>query len=376
MFPTATQSNTNSTKTGSGPATAEPGYSHPLGAASVQTHTSFAAAPTSNGTELSLIIPICNEVDTIDSLHEQLTAALAAIGRPYEIIYIDDGSNDGSYEKLERIWQKDHTVRVIKFARNFGKTAAMSAALDSARGEIMIPMDADLQNDPKDIVRLLDKLEEGYDVVSGWRKKRYDELFLRLIPSWIANRLISTMTGVHLRDYGCCLKAYRRAVIQDVKLYGEMHRFVPIYASWHGARVTEIPVIHHPRRFGKSKYGISRTTKVLLDLITVTFMSNYLTKPIYVFGTAGLGSLGLSFASFVWMIFIRYAYNTHFTDTPMPVLTAMFFMIGIQFILMGLLAELLMRTYHESQGKRTYVINRMLENESGAAESAQINFTP
>lgn len=311
--------------------------------------------------DLSLIIPVCNEVETLETLYDQLIAVLAPSKSTYEIIFIDDGSTDGSYEKLRELWAKDPHLKVIKFARNFGKTAAMSAALDIARGNVIIPLDADLQNDPKDIPRLLAKLDEGYDVVSGWRKKRHDELFLRLIPSWIANRLISSITGVRLSDYGCCLKAYRRDVIRDVRLYGEMHRFVPIYATWHGARVTEIPVIHHPRRHGKSKYGISRTFKVVLDLITVTFMSNYLTKPIYVFGSVGLASFAISIAAFLWMVILRCCYATHFIDTPLPVLVAMFFVVGVQLILMGLLAELLMRTYYESQDKRTYIINTLLD---------------
>ncbi|MBX9670619.1 MAG: glycosyltransferase family 2 protein [Candidatus Obscuribacterales bacterium] len=313
---------------------------------------------------LSIIIPVYNEVDTIQALYDQLVASLSSIGCTWELVFIDDGSDDGSYEIIRQLWIKDTNVRVIKFARNFGKTPAMSAGHDYARGDVIIHIDADLQNDPKDIPRLLEKLDEGYDVVSGWRKKRHDELFLRLIPSWIANRLISKMTGVQLSDYGCCLKAYRREVIQDVRLYGEMHRFVPIYASWQGARVVEIPVIHHPRRFGKSKYGISRTFKVILDLITVTFMSNYLTKPLYVFGSIGLSSLVVSAAAFAWMVVLRLFYDTHFIDTPLPVLVAMFFMVGVQLILMGLLAELLIRTYHESQDKRTYVVGTILESES------------
>ncbi|MBX3138040.1 glycosyltransferase family 2 protein [Candidatus Obscuribacterales bacterium] len=314
--------------------------------------------------DLSIIIPVCNEEDTIQPLYDQTIDALSKIGCTYELLFIDDGSTDRSYELIKQLWVKDSNVRVLKFARNYGKTPALSAGHDYARGKIILHIDADLQNDPKDISRLLDKLNEGYDVVSGWRKKRHDELFLRLIPSWIANRLISKMTGVKLSDYGCCLKAYRREVIQDVKLYGEMHRFVPIYATWLGAKVAEIPVIHHPRRFGQSKYGISRTFKVVLDLITVTFMSNYLTKPIYVFGSiGGLSMLG-SFAAFALMVILRLFYDTHFIDTPLPVLTTMLFMVGVQCILMGLMAELLIRTYHESQDKRTYAIHTVLESQS------------
>jgi len=322
------------------------------------------ASPPEVNVDLSIIIPVCNEEDTLVELYNQLIDALKKIGCTWELVFVDDGSTDRSYEIIKDLWMKDSTVRVIKFARNYGKTPALSAGHDYSRGKIIIHIDADLQNDPKDLCRLLDKLNEGYDVVSGWRKKRHDELFLRLIPSWIANRLISRMTGVKLSDYGCCLKAYRREAIADVRLYGEMHRFVPIYASWLGARVVEIPVIHHPRRFGKSKYGISRTFKVLLDLITVTFMSNYLTKPIYVFGSAGLLSLLGSFAAFTWMVILRFCYATHFIDTPLPVLVTMLFAVGVQLILMGLLAELLIRTYHESQGKRTYNIRTVLESDA------------
>lgn len=322
------------------------------------------ASPPEVNVDLSIIIPVCNEEDTLVELYNQLIDALKKIGCTWELVFVDDGSTDRSYEIIKDLWMKDSTVRVIKFARNYGKTPALSAGHDYSRGKIIIHIDADLQNDPKDLCRLLDKLNEGYDVVSGWRKKRHDELFLRLIPSWIANRLISRMTGVKLSDYGCCLKAYRREAIADVRLYGEMHRFVPIYASWLGAKVVEIPVIHHPRRFGKSKYGISRTFKVLLDLITVTFMSNYLTKPIYVFGSAGLLSLLGSFAAFTWMVILRFCYATHFIDTPLPVLVTMLFAVGVQLILMGLLAELLIRTYHESQGKRTYNIRTVLESDA------------
>lgn len=224
-------------------------------------------------------------------------------------------------------------------------------------------MDADLQNDPADVRRLLDKLDEGYDVVSGWRKERKDELFLRLIPSWTANRIISLISGVRLHDYGCSLKAYRKEVIKDVRLYGEMHRFVPIYATWQGAKVSEIPVNHQARQYGQSKYGISRTFKVVLDLMTVKFMSTYFTKPIYLFGTAGLWSMVLSFMAFAWMVTLKFFYHTSFIETPLPVLVAMFFMVGMQLILMGLQSEILMRTYHESQGKRIYIVKSSINVE-------------
>ncbi|HMY04223.1 MAG TPA: glycosyltransferase, partial [Candidatus Obscuribacter sp.] len=241
--------------------------------------------------------------------------------------------------------------------------AALAAGIDHARGDVIIPMDADLQNDPADVRRLLDKLDEGYDVVSGWRKERKDELFLRLIPSWTANRIISLISGVRLHDYGCSLKAYRKEVIKDVRLYGEMHRFVPIYATWQGAKVSEIPVNHQARQYGQSKYGISRTFKVVLDLMTVKFMSTYFTKPIYLFGTAGLWSMVLSFMAFAWMVTLKFFYHTSFIETPLPVLVAMFFMVGMQLILMGLQSEILMRTYHESQGKRIYIVKSSINVE-------------
>jgi glycosyltransferase involved in cell wall biosynthesis len=312
------------------------------------------------GIDLSVIIPVFNEEENLEQLYAKLVASMNELGYRWEAVFIDDGSTDGSFNVLEKLAASDNKVRVVKFVRNFGQTAALAAGIDHALGDIIIPMDADLQNDPVDIKRLLDKLDEGYDVVSGWRKDRHDALFLRLVPSWIANKLISSISGVRLHDYGCSLKAYRRSVIKHVRLYGEMHRFVPIYASWQGAKVAEIVVTHHARRFGKSKYGISRTFKVVLDLITVKFMSSYFTKPIYVFGFAAMGSMAISLLSFAWMVVLKYWYDTTFIETPLPVLSAMFFMLSVQFILMGLLAEILMRTYHESQGKRIYIVDSRL----------------
>ena len=309
---------------------------------------------------LSLIIPVLNEEDNVEALFEKISLALVKMGQPWEVIFIDDGSTDSSFQKLEKLAARQRNVKVIRFVRNFGQTAALAAGIDHSQGEIIIPLDADLQNDPADIPLLLAKLDEGYDVVSGWRKDRQDEFFTRLIPSWIANKIISVISGVRLHDYGCSLKAYRREILKGVKLYGEMHRFVPIYASWQGAKVTEIPVSHYARARGKSKYGISRTFKVVLDLVTVKFMSNYFTKPIYVFGSAGLWSFALAFAGFIWMIVLKYCYDTTFIETPLPVLVTMFFMLGIQFILMGLLAEILMRTYHEAQDKRIYTVKTAL----------------
>src|SRR5437762_493253 len=242
--------------------------------------------------ELSVFLPVFNEEPNLRPLHGKLNEALKALGRTSEIIYVDDGSTDGSLNVLRELARDDDRVRVVALRRNYGQTAAMAAGIDAASGEVLIPMDADMQNDPADIVRLLRKLDEGYDVVSGWRKNRQDKLVTRKIPSMLANRLISWIGGVPLHDYGCSLKAYRRESLEDVRLYGEMHRFIPIYASWAGARVTEIPVEHHARTAGKSKYGLSRTIKVLFDLLTIKFMASYQTKPIYVFGWVGLLKIG------------------------------------------------------------------------------------
>src|SRR5689334_6717184 len=230
--------------------------------------------------DISVFLPVFNEEPNLRPLHAKLDQALKALGRSAEIVYVDDGSTDGSLKILREIAQNDSRVRVVALRRNYGQTAAMAAGIDAARGKVLIPMDADLQNDPADIARLLDKLDEGYDVVSGWRKNRKDKMITRKLPSMIANRLISWIGGVPLHDYGCSLKAYRRESLQDVRLYGEMHRFIPIYASWAGARVTEIPVEHHARTMGKSKYGLSRTLKVVFDLMTIKFMASYQTKPI------------------------------------------------------------------------------------------------
>ncbi len=309
--------------------------------------------------ELSLFLPVLDEEENLRPMHAKIAAALDALGKTAEVIFVDDGSTDKSLEILKEIAAGDDRVRVISLRRNYGQTAAMSAGIDAAMGEILIPMDADLQNDPADIRRLLDKLDEGYDVVSGWRKNRQDKLISRKIPSQIANRIISWIGGVPLHDYGCSLKAYRRDVIQDVKLYGEMHRFIPIYASWAGARVAEIPVDHHARTMGKSKYGISRTIKVVFDLMTIKFMASYGTKPIYVFGTFGMLAFFLSMVAGVWALVLKF-YGTSFILTPLPVITVVMLAISMQFFLMGLLAELLVRTYHESQNKAIYAVRERI----------------
>lgn len=309
--------------------------------------------------ELSLFLPVLDEEENLRPMHAKIAAALNELGRSAEVIFVDDGSTDRSLELLKEIAAEDDRVRVISLRRNYGQTAAMSAGIDAAKGNILIPMDADLQNDPADIKRLLDKLDEGYDVVSGWRKNRQDKLISRKIPSKIANRIVSWIGGVKLHDYGCSLKAYRREVIQDVKLYGEMHRFIPIYASWAGARVTEIPVDHHARTMGKSKYGISRTIKVIFDLMTIKFMAEYHTKPIYVFGTFGMIAFLLAMVAGVWALVLKFE-GVSFILTPLPVITVVMLAISVQFFLMGLLAELLVRTYHESQDKAIYAVRERI----------------
>lgn len=323
-----------------------------------QTTVSVGAKP-----ELSVFLPVFNEEPNLRPLHAKLDQALQALGRTAEIIYVDDGSTDGSLKVLRELAQNDSRVRVVALRRNYGQTAAMAAGIDAAAGEVLIPMDADMQNDPADIARLLAKLDEGYDVVSGWRKNRQDKLVTRKIPSKLANRLISWIGGVPLHDYGCSLKAYRRESIEDVRLYGEMHRFIPIYASWAGARVAEIPVEHHARTMGKSKYGLSRTLKVVFDLMTIKFMASYQTKPLYIFGTAGLLTFVTSFLCgllALLMKFARWPWHADLVQTPLPVLAMVLLVLGIQFFLMGLLAEMLVRTYHESQAKSIYAVRERI----------------
>jgi glycosyltransferase involved in cell wall biosynthesis len=313
--------------------------------------------------EISIFLPVLNEEPNLRPLHEKLDRSLAQLRRSAEIIYVDDGSTDGSLAVLRELAARDSRVRVIALRRNYGQTPAMAAGIDAARGDVLIPMDADLQNDPADIERLLEKLDEGYDVVSGWRKGRRDPLITRKIPSRMANWLISKIGGVPLHDYGCSLKAYRRESLADVHLYGEMHRFIPIYASWSGARVTEIPVEHHARTMGKSKYGMSRTIKVVFDLMTIKFMASYQTKPLYVFGWAGLLTFAVSLICALFAFLMKFAswpHHADFIQTPLPVLTMVLLVLGVQFFLMGLLAEMLVRTYHESQSKRIYAVKERI----------------
>ena len=322
--------------------------------------TDQPARPMVGGPEVSVFLPVYNEEPNLLPLHAKLNDALKTLARSAEIVYVDDGSTDGSLRILREIADLDPRVRVIALRRNYGQTAAMAAGIDAAQGKVLIPMDADLQNDPADITRLLQKLDEGYDVVSGWRKNRKDKMITRKIPSMIANRLISWIGGVPLHDYGCSLKAYRRESLQDVRLYGEMHRFIPIYAAWAGARVTEIPVEHHARTMGKSKYGLSRTLKVVFDLMTIKFMASYQTKPIYVFGSFGMLAFGISVLSGLYAVFLKIFHKADFVQTPLPILSIVMFAVGVQFLLMGLLAEMLVRTYHESQAKTIYAVRERL----------------
>ncbi|MEK6279738.1 MAG: glycosyltransferase family 2 protein [Acidobacteriota bacterium] len=310
--------------------------------------------------EISVFLPVYNEEPNLRPLHEKLDHALQELRRSAEIIYVDDGSTDDTLKVLRELARLDPRVRVVALKRNYGQTAAMAAGIDAARGGVLIPMDADMQNDPADIVRLLEKLDEGYDVVSGWRKNRQDKAITRKLPSMIANRLISWIGGVPLHDYGCTLKAYRLESLENVRLYGEMHRFIPILASWEGARVAELPVAHHARTMGKSKYGLSRTFKVVFDLMTIKFMASYQTKPIYIFGTFGMLAFLASLLAAAYAVFLKLFHKADFVQTPLPILAIVMFAVGIQFLLMGLLAEMLVRTYHESQAKSIYAVRERI----------------
>jgi glycosyltransferase involved in cell wall biosynthesis len=314
---------------------------------------------------ISIVIPIFNEQDNILPLFDKLTDELPNLKRDFEVILVNDGSTDGSSDLLSLVSTRDSRFKIVNLRRNFGQTAAMMAGIDFAQGNIIVPMDGDLQNDPRDVRRLIDKLDEGYEVVSGWRKDRQDSSLKRNLPSRVANKLISWISGVHLHDYGCSLKAYHRDVIKGVKLYGEMHRFIPIYASWRGARVAEIPVIHHPRIHGVSKYGLERVVKVVLDLLVVKFLAKYSTKPIYVFGGFGVTNFVISFLAGLYAVYLKVFDSTSFILTPLPLLCVMTFITGIMSILMGLLAELVMRTYYESQDKPVYLV-KSTQNIEGA----------
>jgi len=311
---------------------------------------------------LSLVIPVYNEAENLELLHHSIHTALdGMVEHRWEVVYVDDGSRDGSLEILEALAEKDpqHAV-VVEFRRNFGQTAAIAAGIDHAQGEVIILLDADLQNDPADIPMMIEQLNQGYDVISGWRVNRQDKFLTRILPSQMANWLISTVTGVHLHDYGCTLKAYRREVLTDFRLYGEMHRFIPAYASSVGARIVEVPVHHHARRFGKSKYGLMRTIKVVLDLFTVKFLISYANKPIYLFGGVGITLIVMSGLTLLFLMIRRLGFQVSVLNSPLFQVSIMFMILGVQSILMGLIAELLVRTYHESQQKRTYIVRKVI----------------
>jgi glycosyltransferase involved in cell wall biosynthesis len=310
--------------------------------------------------DLSIVVPIYNEEENIPLLVETISAALADSRLDYELILVDDGSSDGSFSLLKGIAEADPQVRVIRSRRNFGQTAAMAAGFDAATGRVVVPMDGDLQNDPADIPRLLARIDEGYDVVSGWRKERRDTFINRRLPSILANSIISAMTGVRLHDYGCTLKAYRREVLEGINLYGEMHRFVPALASQVGARVTELPVRHHPRLYGKSKYGISRTMRVVLDLMTVKFLLTYSTKPIQLFGKWGIYTLFAGVLSGAATVYMKLFEQVNMNRNPLLIMTGFLLFMGVQFIVLGLLGELNARTYYEAQGKPIYVVKERI----------------
>ncbi len=311
--------------------------------------------------DISVVIPVYEEESNLPELHRQLTDVLNHMGRSYEIIAVDDGSRDGSFEVLRTLHEEDEHLVAVRFRRNFGQTAAFSAGFDLARGQIIITMDADLQNDPVDIPRLIETMEEGHDVVSGWRKHRKDPFISRRLPSIVANWLISVVTGVRLHDYGCSLKAYRRDVVKSIHLYGEMHRFIPALASWMGVSVAEIAVRHHPRKHGKSKYSISRTVKVVLDLLTVRFLLSYSARPMQLFGLLGMGSFGIGFLIGLYLSVLKVFYGQSISNRPLLLLGVLMLVAGIQLLTMGLLAEVIVRTYHESQNKAIYVIREVLD---------------
>jgi glycosyltransferase involved in cell wall biosynthesis len=320
-------------------------------------------------TDISIVVPIYNEEECVDALVSQLHAAMVPTKRSYEIVLVDDGSKDGSWDKMVALSTQYPCLHLIRFRRNFGQTAAMSAGFNESHGQVIITMDADLQNDPADIPLLLEQIDKGFDVVSGWRRDRKDPFINRRLPSILANGLISHITGVHLHDYGCTLKAYRREIVQNIQLYGELHRFIPALASWVGGQLTEVVVTHHPRQFGKSKYGIGRTLRVVLDLVTVNFLLRYSTRPIHVFGKWGLisGSLGVLMLAGIVLAHASFRlFGTEFAASlikrPFWVISPfMLIFFGLQFVSMGLLAELQMRTYHESQEKPIYVIRETKE---------------
>jgi glycosyltransferase involved in cell wall biosynthesis len=308
---------------------------------------------------LSVVVPVFNELESLEILHQQIKAVLVSLARTYEIIYVDDGSTDGSSSKLQELAEADNTVVVIQLRRNFGQTSALSAGIDYAQGEVVVCQDADLQNDPEDIPRLLAKLDEGYDLVSGWRKDRQDHWLWRKTTSTLANWIISRVVDFKLHDIGCTLKAYRRELLNHIRLYGQMHRFIPALALQVGAKVAEIPVNHKPRLYGRSKYGLGRTFSVILDLLTIKFLGNFTSNPLRVFGGSGLVLMGLSFLVGIIMLFQKFYYDLSLIQTPLLLLSSMLFILGFFCVLQGFTAEMLIRTYHESQGKPTYIIRQI-----------------
>jgi glycosyltransferase involved in cell wall biosynthesis len=324
---------------------------------------------TSSDVWVSIVVPVFNEVKNVPLLYEKISTAMAGVNRPWEVVFVDDGSTDGSLQAMEVVAAKDaKNVRVVALRRNFGQTAAISAGIDYSEGQVIVLMDGDLQNDPADIPGLLAEIENGYDLVSGWRKFRKDNYLTRTLPSNIANWIISQVTGVHLHDYGCTLKAYRREVLTGFRLYGEMHRFIPAYAGYVGARITEVPVQHHPRQHGKSKYGLERTVKVILDLFTVKFLSGYVNKPLYLFGGVGIGFGLVGTLGLIYLVVRKILIATGIVNSPIFLLSALLFILGVQSILLGLIAEMMVRTYHESQSKPIYSLRYVIRGGDGKSK--------
>jgi len=322
--------------------------------------------------DISVVIPVYNEEEALPAFFRILAEALNRLPQSAEIIFANDGSTDGSADRLDAIAMSDPRVRVLHLSRNYGQTAALMAAIHHSGGDVVIPMDGDGQNDPADIPRLLEKLGEGFDVVSGWRLAREDHALTRRLPSVVANWLISALLHVPLHDYGCTFKAYRREVLEDVRLYGEMHRFIPIYAAWEGARVTEIPVSHHPRRFGKSKYGIGRVARVLLDLLIVYFIDRAFDRPMQFFGKLGLGLVILAIAIFGWAVVLKYAWDVTLIQTPLPLLAATTGLSGVLFLLLGIIAEVQARIYFEARGRPPYKIRRVVHHPAAERRAASL----
>lgn len=318
--------------------------------------------------KISVIVPIYNERDSLETLYDSLVPVLEGMGSAYEVVLANDGSTDGSAALLDELAQRNRAIKVVHLRRNYGQTAAMMAAIQHSSGDVIVPMDGDLQNDPADIPKLIETLENGYDVVSGWRVDRQEGMDRRL-PSRIANWLISKVSGVRLHDYGCTLKAYRRRFIENVRLYGEMHRFIPIYAAWEGGNVTEIPVTHHSRKHGQSKYGLGRAPRVLLDLIVIRFLDRSLDRPIQFFGRAGIYSLGLAFLAGLWALYLKFVDGVSFIQTPLPMLVTMLALVGVMFVMMGLLAEIQSRVYFETGDKLPYSV-RATRNVFKVADAA------